>query len=161
MARPIDLSTAGVSVQYAAEATAGTRPTAAADYTSLPGVKAIPDLNPEPSALETTTLDNLEWKSYISGLKDVGGALAFTANNTEMFQQEWKTMVTAANAARADGKAMWFAIVIPGLTNSFYFSGTPAPLGLSAIEVDAVLEIDGYISPNEVLGWEAKPTASV
>ena len=156
MAR-IDLSSAGVSVQYAVEATAGIRPTTG--FEKLTGVKSIPDLNPEPSSLETTTFDETEWKTYIPGLKDPGGALAFTANNTQEFQDEWEVMVTAATTAKADGKATWFAIVIPGLTKAFYFAGMPAPLGLSGIDVDSVIEIDGYISPSSVAGWQTAPTA--
>ena len=49
--------------------------------------------------------------------------------------------------------------MIPGLTKAFYFAGNPSPLGLSAIEVDAVLEIEPYITPSEIKGWSAKPTA--
>lgn len=156
MAR-IDLSSAGVSVQYAVEATAGTMPTTG--FTKLTGMKSIPDLNPEPSSLETTTFDETEWKTYIPGLKDPGGALAFTANNTQEFQDEWEAMVTAATTAKADGKATWFSIVIPGLTKAFYFAGMPAPLGLSGIDVDSVIEIDAYISPSSVAGWQTAPTA--
>ena len=155
MAR-IDLSTAGVSVQYAVEETAGAMPTTG--YTKLTGIKSVPDLNPEPSSLETTTLDETEWKTYIPGLKDPGGALAFTANNTEAFQTEWATLVSAAEEAKASGKGTWFVIVIPGLTKAFFFAGSPSPLGLSAIEVDAVLEIEAYISPSKIGGWKQKPT---
>lgn len=155
MAR-IDLSTAGVTVRYAVETTAGTRPTTG--FTALTGIKSIPDLNPEPSNIETTTLDELEWRTYIPGLKDPGGALAFGANNTEEFQTEWEALVTEAEEAKDSGKAVWFAIVIPGLSKAFYFAGMPAPLGLSAIEVDSVLEIEGYISTSKIIGWEAKPS---
>lgn len=152
----IDLSTAGVSLQYAVESAEGTRPTTG--YTPLTGVKAIPDLNPEPGSLETTTLDETEWRTYIPGLKDPGGALAFTANNTDQFQTEWSAMQKASEEASKTGKATWFSVVIPGLAKAFYFAGTPSALGLSAIEVDGVLEVDGYITPTQVLGWEAKPT---
>ena len=152
----IDLSTAGVSVNYAPEAAAGETPTTG--FTKLPGIKAIPDINPEPSSLETTTLDATEWKTYIPGLKDPGGALAFTANNTEEFQTAWAALVEAAQTAAESGKAMWFAIIIPGLTKAFLFSGDPSPLGLSAIEVDSVLEVDAYITPTAISGWGAAPT---
>lgn len=152
----IDLSTAGVTLQYAVETTTGTRPTTG--YTAVPGIKAIPDLNPEPSNLETTTLEALEWRTYIPGLKDPGGALAFTANNTEDFQTAWSALVSAASAAQEEGNSTWFAIVIPGLTKAFYFAGTPSDLGLSAIEVDAVLEIEPYITPSAIDGWQTKPT---
>lgn len=155
MAR-IDLSSAGVTLQHAIEETAGTRPTSG--YSPLTGIKSIPDLNPEPSNLETTTLDETEWRTYIPGLKDIGGALAFGANNTESFQTEWAALVEEAETAAEEGKAMWFAVVIPGLTKAFYFAGKPSPLGLGAIDVDSVLEIEGYISPSKVDGWQTKPT---
>ena len=58
------------------------------------------------------------------------------------------------------GKAVWFAVVIPGLTKSFYFAGEPADLGLSAIEVDSVLEISPYIMPSKIAGWATKPTSA-
>lgn len=155
----IELSTAGISLNYCVETTAGTRP--ASSYTKIAGIKSIPDLNPEPSTLETTTLDSTEWKTYIFGLKDVGGALAFGANNTEAFQTEWGALVTAAETAETSSKSTWFAVVVPGLTKSFYFSGKPSPLGLSAAEVDSVLEIDAYISPSAVAGWQSKPTSTL
>ena len=152
----IDLSTAGVSLNYAVEATAGTKPSTG--FTKITGIKAIPDINPEPSSLETTTLDAIEWKTYIPGLKDPGGALAFTANNTETFQTEWAALVEAASTGAESGKATWFAVIIPGLTKAFLFSGDPSPLGLSAIEVDAVLEVDAYITPTAITGWGTAPT---
>ena len=153
----IDLSTAGVSVQYAMETSAGTRPTTG--FTALTGITAIPDINPEPGSLETTTLDELEWRTYIPGLKDPGGALAFSANNTEQFQTEWAAMVEEYDEGSATNLSMWFAIVVPGLTKAFYFAGVPSPLGRSAVEVDSVLTVDGYITPTSIAGWEAKPTA--
>lgn len=158
MAR-IDLSTAGVSVQYAVESTAGERPSSG--FKKLAGIKSIPDLNPEPGSLETTTLDEIEWRTYIPGLKDIGGALPFGANNTEQFQTDWAEMVDVSETANKDGKSLWYAIVVPGLTKAFYFAGRPSPLGLSAVEVDSVLEVDGYITPTKVDGWQTKPTSAL
>ena len=152
----LELSTAGVLVKYAVESNAGTMPSTG--FTVIPNIKATPDLNPEPSALEVTDLSDTEWKRYIPGLKDPGGSIAFTANNTEAFQTAWDALVTAAEAGKDDGLATWFEIFVPGLTNSFYFAGMPSPLGLSAIDVDAVLEIEAYVSPNEIVGWAAKST---
>lgn len=153
-----ELSTAGALVKYAVESTAGTRPTTG--YTVIPNIKSIPDLNPEPSTLEVTDLSDTEWKRYIPGLKDPGGALAFNANNTDAFQTAWAALVTAAESAAADNKATWFEIWIPGLTKSFFFAGIPSPLGLAAMDVDAVLEIGAYVAPNQVEGWAAKATST-
>lgn len=153
----IELSSAGVSLQYAVEVTAGTRPTSG--YKKITGIKSTPDLNPEASSLDVTDLSDTEWKRYIGGLKDPGGALAFGANNTEAFQTDWSSLVEEYNTAKETGLGMWFAIVIPGLTKSFYMSVEPQPLGLSAIEVDSVLEIEAYASPKKIDGWLDKPTS--
>lgn len=150
----LELNTAGVTVGYAIESTAGTRPTAS--YTKIPNIKSIPNLNPEPSSIEVTDLADTEWKRYIPGLKDPGGSLAFMANNTNAFQDAWNTLVEEAETGKASNKAMWFEINVPGLAKAFYFAGMPAPLGLSGIEVDSVLEIEGYISPNQIAGWQTK-----
>ena len=152
----IELSSAGVSLQYAVETSAGVRPTSG--YKKITGIKSTPDLNPEASSLDVTDLSDTEWKRYIGGLKDPGGALAFGANNTEDFQTDWSGLVEEYNTAKETGLGMWFAIVVPGLTKAFYMSVEPQPLGLSAIEVDSVLEIEAYASPKKIAGWETKPT---
>lgn len=56
----LEISTAGVTLKYAVETTAGTRPTAS--YVTIPNIKATPDFNPEPSTLEVTDLSDLVWK---------------------------------------------------------------------------------------------------
>lgn len=151
-----EISTAGVLVKYAAESSAGVRPSTG--YTTIPNIKSTPDLNPEPSNHEVTDLTDTEWKRYIAGLKDPGGALSFGANNTTAFQTAWGTLVSAYTTAAASSKAIWFEIMVPGLTNSFYFAGIPSTLGLSAMDVDAAAEINAYITPNQIVGWAAKST---
>lgn len=152
----IELSSAGVTVQWAVETEAGVMPTSG--YTKINGIKSTPDLNPETDSLEVTDLSDTEWKRYIGGLKDVGGDLAFGANNSEQFQEDWQTLYDTYQSNAESGLGMWFAIVIPGLSKAFYISVVPQPLGLSAIEVSSVLEIDAYASPKKIAGWQAKPT---
>lgn len=151
----IALSSAGVLLKYASEDTKGTRPTTG--YTTIQGIKSIPDLNPEPSQLETTDLGETEYKTYIAGLKDVGGALSFSANNHADFQSAWDTLVSAYDTAIQADKSVWFEIYIPNF-KSFYFKGEPVKLGLSSIEVDSVLEIDAYIVPSGIEGWGTSST---
>lgn len=150
----IDLSTAGVQLLYAAETTAGTRPTSG--YTRIKGIKSTPSLNPAPDTLETTTLDELEYKTYIDGLKDLGGALEFTFNLTEELITNWGTLMTTYTTAKAGGKAIWFEILVPGLTNAFFFTGNPSEMGLPETEVNSVLEITNYITPTNAPAKFAK-----
>lgn len=151
----IALSSAGVLLKYAPEVTKGTRPTTG--FTTIDGIKSIPDLNPEPSQLETTDLSETEYKTYIAGLKDVGGALSFGANNHADFQNAWNDVIDAYVTASADDKALWFEVYIPKF-KSFYFKGEPVKLGLSGIEVDSVLEINAYVVPSGIEGWGTSST---
>ena len=151
----INLSTAGVKLAYAVEETAGARPTSG--YTRIYGAKSTPSLNPSPDTLETTTLDELEYKTYIDGLKDLGGALEFTFNLTEELIEAWDALMTAYEAGKLAGKATWFTIIIPDLSESFYFTGNPSAMGLPETSVNAVLEITNYITPTNAPEKFAKP----
>jgi hypothetical protein len=152
-----ELSTAGVLLKYAAANSGTTRPTAG--YVTIPNIKAIPDFNPEPESLEVTDLSDTEWRRYIAGLKDPGGALSFTANLTTGFKSAWETLVSAYDTALAANKSMWFEIMVPDF-GSFYFAGIPSPLGMSAMDVNAVLEIEAYVTPNMIHGWDTSSTTS-
>lgn len=151
----INLSTAGVSVQYAVEATAGERPTTG--YNTIIGIKSTPSLNPAPETLESTTLAETEFKTYVEGLKDLGGALEFTANLTQALVTQWDAITTAYETAAAAGKHMWFTIVIPGITESVYFQGKPSNLGAPEIAVNSVLETTLYITALNAPAWFSKP----
>jgi hypothetical protein len=148
-----ELTTAGISVMYAVEATADVRPTVLADYTLIPSIKEVPELNPEAEGLEVTDLSDTEWKRYTDGLKDPGSSLGFMANHTQAFQTAWETMVTASETGALTSLATWYAIIIPGITKDFFVAGVPVDLGLAQAGVNGVLETTGYITPNEVEGW--------
>ena len=149
------LASHGVYLCYAVEATAGTKPTTG--YVKVPEIKTIPSFNPQPDALQSTDLSETEYHTYVEGLKDLGGSLEFTANLTEDLITAWNTVNTAHDALTG-GKAMWFAIVHPKLTNAVFFKGDPSPLGLNEITVNSVMETSLYITPNSAPSWAAKPT---
>lgn len=153
------LSTIGVHLYYAVESTKGTRPTAKSAYTELVGVKSIPSMNPAPENLDTTTLNEEEYKTSIPGLKDLGGSLGFTFNMSQELKTAWDALVTADATARASEKATWFFIDVPGLTEGLFFKGQPSAMGLPEMGVNSVLEVENSISPTAEPEWAAKPTA--
>lgn len=150
------LSTIGVHLKYAVEATAGTRPTSG--YIDLVGVKSIPALTSAPDNLETTTLNETEYKTYIPGLKDLGGALSFTFNLSQDLKDAWDTLVTAYNTGVAANKETWFEVVVPGLTESLFFKGVPSPMGLPEMGVNSVAEVENSITPTNAPIWATKST---
>lgn len=153
----VAINTAGVTVGYAVETAAGTRPTTG--YKVIPDIKSVPELNPSPETLESTNLMETEYKTYIEGLKDLGGALSFTANLTKDLISVWDELVKAYETAQASGKATWFEIKHPKLEKSVFFSGQPSKTGLPAIEVNSILETNLYITPTGAPEWETKSTA--
>lgn len=154
----INLSTIGVQLHYAVETKAGERPTS--NYTRIYGIKSTPSLNPAPDTIETTTLDELEYKTYVDGLKDLGGALEFTFNLTEELIEKWDALMDAYESAAEEGLRTWFAIVVPGLSEAFYFAGNPSSMGLPETSVNTVLEITNYITPVGAPVKAAKPTTA-
>lgn len=150
----IAMSTAGVTVNYAVEATAGTRPTTG--YIKIPSIKSVPEMNPSPETLETTDLSQTEFKTYVEGLKDLGGALAFLANFTPELEAAWATLVEAYKTGKEENKAVWFEIKHPGLEKSVCFTGQPSAMGLPAMAVNSVLETNLYITPTNAPTWQTK-----
>jgi len=152
----IAVSTAGVTFGYAVEKTKGTRPTTG--FILIPDIKEIPEMNPEPETLETTVLSETEYKTYIEGLKDLGGALSFLANYTSELETVWATLVEAYKTAAATGLATWFEIQHPKLEKSVFFTGQPSAMGLPAMSVNSILETNLYITPTNAPAWETKST---
>lgn len=154
----LEFSSAGVQLRYCVETTSGSRPTTG--YKKLPSIKGTPDFNAEPSQLDVTDFDDLVWRRAIPGLRDVGGALAFTANMTASFKTAWASLVSAANAGKASSFSTWFEIAIPNF-DSFYFAGSPIELGIAGMDVDSVVEADGYVVPNKIVGWDTSSTSVI
>ena len=154
----IALSTAGVTFGYAVEKTKGTRPTTG--YIVIPDIKEIPEMNPEPETLETTTHEQTEFKTYIEGLKDLGGALSFLANYTTELETAWTALVSAYKTGQSTGLSVWFEVKHPKLEKSVFFTGQPSAMGLPAMAVGNVLETNLYITPTNAPTWETKTTAA-
>ena len=155
----IAITSIGIKVSYAFESTAGTRPTTG--WKVIPQIKEIPELNPSPETLETTSFDNLKYKTYIDGLKDPGGTLDFLANLTQELYTMWQDPTDGVMkqwaTAKAANKAMYLCIDIPGISESCYISVIPSDLGLPSASVNTVLEITLHFTAEGEPEWGADP----
>lgn len=161
MAVAIDLSTAGIRVGYAFEETSGVRPESG--FVNLPNPKSIPDMNPQPNALDITSLNDTEWKRYMEGLKDMGGALGLTFGMSEQFFELWEDICDTDDANKASALRTWLVFYVPGLENSFFMPVDPARIGMPAAEVDAVLDVTVNVLPIGAPVWDdaVNPTDAV
>lgn len=145
--------TAGIKLSYGVETTAGTKPST---FVDINGITEIPEIGAAPETYEDTTLDNLEYKTYIDGLKDTGGALAFTANDSPAFRTQITTLISAQKTAMNSGKKVWFRIKVPApISQSMYFTGKATPLGFGGAGINAVLTTTLYVTPTGEPKWEA------
>lgn len=149
-------STAGMYLCYAVETTKGTMPTSG--YTLIPEIKTMPSFNPAPDTIDSTTLLETEYRTYVEGLKDLGGSLEYGANLTADLISIWASCNSAHDTAAAEDKATWFAVVHPKLEQAVFFEGDPSPLGLNEANVGEMAETTLYITPNSAPQWAAKPT---
>ena len=118
-------------------------------------------MNPTPDTLETTSLDNLEYRTYVDGLKDLGGALTFTANFTQELYDLYNGeggIIATWETAKSEGREMYLCIDIPGLSKSCYLSVTPSKLGMPSASVNTVMEVSLYFTPAGEPTWDTDPT---
>lgn len=153
------LSTAGMSLMYAVETSKGVRPTS--DYKVIPEIKSMPSFNPAPNTIDSTTLSETEYMTYVKGLKDLGGALEYGANLTEDLISFWDELLDEYETASASGLSVWFAVVHPKLSKATFYVGEPAPIGFNEATVGSMAETTLYITPNSAPIMEEKPTAAV
>lgn len=150
------VSVAGMRLLYAAEVTAGTRPTTG--YKAVPEVKSMPSFNPAPSTIDSTTLEETEYMTYVPGLKDLGSALEYGANLTDDLDTFWETVMSDFDTAQAAGKSMWWCIYHPKLAKATYFTGEPSDIGINEASVGAMAETTLYITPTGAPVRAEKPT---
>lgn len=154
----IPLTSIGAKVSYAFELTKGTRPTTG--FTKIPMVTEIPEMNPTPDMLDTTSLDNLQYTTGVQGLKTLD-TLSFTARfsqdlfdlfeGDEGIMAQWET-------AKSGGKAMWLCIDIEGLNKSCYISVEPSNIGMPALSTNSVVDVTLYFTPVGEPIWDTDPT---
>lgn len=87
-------------------------------YTALVGLNSIPDILNEPDTVESTTFDNVKYRSYVPGLQDLG-TLTFGFNLEDpTATANIKVIHDMANAV-GDPSYFWKLTYKQGITVSF------------------------------------------
>lgn len=133
------LTSIGLKVGIALESVAGTMPVT--NYYKVPQVTDLPDMDFEPDTIETTSYDDLEYKSYLDGLKDTGGVIQLPANYTEYGTQMWDDIVADIKADTTGIKA-WLMIAIQGTTKKWFIPINPVKTGLPSAPVNDKVSIN-------------------
>lgn len=122
--------TIGTIVSFAWETTPGVRPVSG--YKKWCDCTGHPDLNPAREQIETTTLCQINNKTYEDGLRDYGD-LGFGANLTNETMDLFigsTGYVTEYPSKNNDGLRLWVCIDIRGINKSYYIPVKPQDFGL-------------------------------
>lgn len=151
-----ETTTIGLALTYCIETTANTRPSTG--FTNIAHILEIPEYDNAPEGLEVTDLSDLVMRRYIPGLIDPGDDLAINVNTTEEGITAWNALAESAKTAYETGKRCWFAVIVPGFTNAYYFAGLPTAANFGGASVNEVLTMNFHITPNDFAGWQTAPT---
>jgi len=133
-------NSAGIKLYYGTSDTGSTKPIT---WTEIPDVTAIPDLGGEPNMLNVTPLSETVQHRYIPGLKDPGGALAYTVLMTPVML----TATDAASTVPASPAKIAFAVEFPGeLDCHYWYYGVGVNVTPGETEVDAPITSTFYTS---------------
>lgn len=156
------VNTAGVSslnarFGYAAETTAGTKPTS---FIWLERCNSIGGISLETEQIDASALED-GISRYISGRQDTGGTWAVTFNLTDEIIGQLETMISTYETL-SGGARMWFEVWSPFLEKAFYVIAQPPkniPMpevsqnGLMTVEMTFTIEeykgMDEAIKPIE------------
>ena len=161
-----EVSTAGIKIYYAAESTAGTRPTALsawkekatgatlniADY-----VTGISGLTADYEQYDVTPLSELYRHRFVKGLAGNDGNLSLSCNINPTSRTDWQKIVTEYSGLTG-GKGMWWAFMLPGDTQAAFFRAEPCPLGFPDVEAASAGQGAVQLIENQYAGWDTFPT---
>lgn len=114
------VSTLGIKLGYAAETTAGTKPTA---YKWLERCNSIGGITLETEQIDASALED-EISRYISGRQDTGGTWSVTFNISDEVIEQLETMIGGYTALDG-GRKMWFEVWSPYLEKAFFVVAQP------------------------------------
>lgn len=136
-------TTLGIRVYYGEATVTNGVPAIPATWTEIPEITSIPAMSSAPEKIDVTPISETVMKVYKSGLMDLGGSLEFKANHTP----ELESVVTAAAAAPAAGKARAFSIVYPApLSQRQWWTGQVQKIKPGEAGVNGALTTSIYIS---------------
>ena len=146
----------------AIETTSGTMPTA---FKLMENCYSVGGSTNEADQIDVTPIEEDKARRYAKGLGDSGGSktIGFFLDGTGGIIDDWKSLKTAAETARADNKACWGEVWFPAAKYAYFFTFEPGELPLSDVEVAAAAQLEISNTVNEEKGWleGVEPSSSV
>ena len=160
-----EISSAGVSIYYVVESTAGTMPStgfkqkaAGATLNIADYVTGISGLSADFDMYDVTPLSETSRHRFIRGLQSNDGSIELSCNINPTSRADWNAIVTEYTNLTG-GKAMWFEFILPGDTDAIFVRGEPLPMRFPDVEAGSAVAGAVQIVENQYTDWTTKKTS--
>jgi hypothetical protein len=160
-----EISTAGIGIKYAVEATAHVRPTtgysakaSGATLNIADFVTGISGLGAEWEQYDVTPLSAKKRHSFVRGLMSNDGNITFNVNVNPTSREDWGKIVSEFATASASSLGMWFEVTFDGDAQSCFFRGEPCEMNFPDVESAQAVQGTVQIIENDWTGWASKST---
>ena len=148
-----DLTTLGVTIHYAVETKAGTKPTT---FTWLKRCSAIGGISLDTEQIDVSALEDYITQ-YAAGRQDTGGTWELTFNLNSEVITAIKKLYSDSKTGKTTGLRTWFEVVFPDLADAFFVvAETGREIPLPEIAQNEAATIPVVLIINEYKGLDTK-----
>lgn len=151
------LSTLGITMGYAVETTAGSKPSA---FSALDRINSIGGIAMDVEKIDASALEDTSTK-YVAGRADTSGTWDIGVNFTDETVEQWEDLISAYNTAAASGLQLWLEVQVPNQSDAFFvIAQPPQEIPMPEIGQNELLVVTISMTVVEYKGWSTKVTIS-
>ena len=143
------LSTLGITFGYAV----GT--TKPASFTQLDRIVSIGEFSIQNETIDVSCLEDLTSK-FVRGRGTISDTIPVVVNWTDEVETQWEAVLSAF-AGKNPGEAMWWEVIVPGMTKAAFFKAQPpTALPVPSMEQNVAFTNTMNLVAEDLIGWDTK-----
>lgn len=143
------LSTLGITFGYAIGTT---KPTS---FTQLDRIVSIGEFSIQNETIDVSCLEDLTSK-FVRGRGTISDTIPVVVNWTDEVEAQWEAVLSAF-AGKNPGEAMWWEVIVPGMTKAAFFKAQPpTALPVPSMEQNVAFTNTMNLVAEDLIGWDTK-----
>lgn len=143
------LSTLGITLGYAI----GT--TKPSSFTQLDRIVSIGEFSIQNETIDVSCLEDLTSK-FVRGRGTISDTIPVVVNWTDEVEAQWEAVLSAYNE-KNPGEAMWWEVIVPGMTKAAFFKAQPpTALPVPSMEQNVAFTNTMNLVAEDLIGWDTK-----
>lgn len=143
------LSTLGITLGYAVGTT---KPTS---FTQLDRIVSIGEFSIQNETIDVSCLEDLTSK-FVRGRGTISDTIPVVVNWTDEVEAQWEAVLSAF-AGKDPGEAMWWEVIVPGMTKAAFFKAQPpTALPVPSMEQNVAFTNTMNLVAEDLIGWDTK-----